>query len=784
MSDVTRRQLLAFLGAAAATAIAEPLALPLLSRAGHGRVEAAWLGTVTPVRVPHPLPIYQTRSSWLPEAIGVGHLLPPAADPALATYVVLDDLVIAPELERYIIVRWGERLFPNPDDYVGNNHDYTSFLPLNGHNEADGVLWMNHEYVSFPFLGASPVTPASLVGAPTSFAAVLGFSVPDDATNLQTLGEMLYNGGGSIVRITKDAQSHYKARSGDALNRRIHGLSGLGINAGRTDAFQTTQFQTITSWGALPHQQGDQSYLVGTGSAATDVFPLSSDGLGNRIIGTAFNCSGATTPWGTVLSCEENFQGSSLFFVGVMEDVKPDGTQTGYLAGTTGARFGQVGEKYGWVVEIDPIGGNPTKKHTALGRFRHENAALRAKAGLPLVMYMGDDRRGGHTWKFVSRDAVVDAKSRDNARLFEDGTLYVARYNPDGSGQWIPLELTTATGPISPTALSSVEFAALGSAQRDGLLKLPRRNGIAGQSVNGGAFNLTRTNEGTALPDYQGKTLANFYPSRGAMLVDAFLAANLVGGTPCARPEDFEINPKNPREVLMSMTDGAPGSDGYPDSRIFVVAKYSAAATGTQHSGSLHKIIEDSQDGAGTTFHWQRFVQAGEVGAQDGAGFVQVDNLAFDSKGDLWAVNDISTELYNGLSSGLTPTQLVIDHTQTGNTPNLAGIFGNSMLFFVPLSGPDAGRVCPVAIGPNRAEMTGINFAGDTLLVSVQHPGEDQPIGTGLSDTRSLEMLKLNGTVFSQTRTMPRGSNWPSNIEGVPLGPPRSATLGITRKKK
>ena len=156
-------------------------------------MEAAWLGTVTPVRVPQPLPIYQARSSWLPYAIGVGHLVPPAADPALATYVVLDDLVVAPELERYIIVRWGERLFPSPDDYVGNNHDYTSFLPLNGHNEADGVLWMNHEYVSFPFLGASPGTPASLVtpAAATAFAAVLGFSVPDDAANLQTISNTL-----------------------------------------------------------------------------------------------------------------------------------------------------------------------------------------------------------------------------------------------------------------------------------------------------------------------------------------------------------------------------------------------------------------------------------------------------------------------------------------------------------------------------------------------------------------------------------------------------------------
>ena len=234
----------------------------------------------------------------------------------------------------------------------------------------------------------------------------------------------------------------------------------------------------------------------------------------------------------------------------------------------------------------------------------------------------------------------------------------------------------------------------------------------------------------------------------------------------------------------MSMTDGAPGSDGYPDSRIFVVAKYSGAINGTQHSGSLHKIVEDGQDGTGTTFHWQRFVQGGEGGAESGAGFAHVDNLAFDTRGDLWAVNDISSELYNGLSTGLTPASLAIDHTLKGATPNFAGVFGNTMLFIVPMSGPDAGRICPVAIGPMRAEMTGINFFGDTLLVSIQHPSEDTPIGTGAKDTRTIEMLKLDGSLFSQSRTAPRGSNWPSNIEGAPLGPPRPATIGIMRKKK
>jgi uncharacterized protein len=102
-----------------------------------------------------------------------------------------------------------------------------------------------------------------------------------------------------------------------------------------------------------------------------DVFTaVNSDGLGNRIIGTAYNCSGGTTPWGTNLTCEENFQGSAAFFVGVTEGVNPNGSQTGYTAGTSGAEFGLVGEKYGWVTEIDPADPNfRPRKHTALVEF-------------------------------------------------------------------------------------------------------------------------------------------------------------------------------------------------------------------------------------------------------------------------------------------------------------------------------------------------------------------------------------------------------------------------------
>jgi uncharacterized protein len=403
---------------------------------------------------------------------------------------------------------------------------------------------------------------------------------------------------------------------------------------------------------------------------------------------------------------------------------------------------------------------------------------------------MGDDRRGGHTWKYVSNGVVCLEPTRASAcssvphptvQLLQAGTLYVARFNPDGTGRWIPLLLTTPTNPLRPSEIASVELAALGSAQRNGLIKVPRRNGVAGETTSRGAFNCDLTNEVAALPAYQGKTLADFYDSQGAVLVDAFLAANLVGGTPCARPEDFELNPRNGREVFMAMTDGAPGSDGYPDSRIFVVAKYSTDVNDTQQSGSLYKIVEDSADGTGLTFTWERFAQGGEAGAQDGAGFGNVDNLVFDEKGDLWGVTDMSTGLHNGFTTGATPTQLVIDHRMSGNTSNLVGVFGNNLLFVIPLHGRDAGLLVPVAYGPPRSELTGINFINDTLIVSVQHPCEDAPIGDGTILSRSIEMLKLDGSLFTQTRTVPRGSNWPDNVTGEVVNLPRPCTVGIRR---
>jgi secreted PhoX family phosphatase len=358
MSKLSRRQVLVFFAGSAGAAVLGDKIIDGVSSIAEARIVPL---RFTPVRLPHPLPIYQELDNYLPTGIEKGEVRKAAGDAKLSSYTVIDDVVVPPEYDRYVIVRWGDRVFPNNDDYVGYNCDYTSFVSIDRDlnpepsiNKNDGYLFINHEYVSYPFSELAPEIPSDLKGQgfPTTFASVIGWSLPSER-NIETDGEFLYNLGASIIRISRRNRSNRSDKFQvvkDPNNRRIHGLSGLGINSQRTD-----DYKSVTAWGSRSHQQGDQNYLIGTGPAATEVFTISADGLGNRIIGTAYNCSGGTTPWGTVLTAEENFQGSSSFFVGVTESVKPDGTQTGYTDGTTGKTFGLVGEKYGWMVEIDPV---------------------------------------------------------------------------------------------------------------------------------------------------------------------------------------------------------------------------------------------------------------------------------------------------------------------------------------------------------------------------------------------------------------------------------------------
>lgn len=259
MTKFSRRQLLAFFGASAgATVLAPAFGEKLL---GGNAANAVHPLKFTPIRLPHPLPIYTRQKSYLPTGSGQGNVLQPSANAQLSSYSIVDDVVVPPEYERYVIVSWGDRVFPNQEDYFGYNSDYTSFIPIDGRSHNDGYLWNNHEYISYPFSTTVPgfLIDSGLGGLPTSYSLIIGRNLPEDRTNIEVLGEFMYNIGGSVVRIARPNRSGCFAVVRDPNNRRIHGLSGLGINRDRTD-----NYKNITSWGGRSYQRGDNNYLIGT----------------------------------------------------------------------------------------------------------------------------------------------------------------------------------------------------------------------------------------------------------------------------------------------------------------------------------------------------------------------------------------------------------------------------------------------------------------------------------------------------------------------------------------
>jgi len=180
-----------------------------------------------------------------------------------------------------------------------------------------------------------------------------------------------------------------------------------------------------------------------------DLLKTEADPTGTTSLGTWNNCGNGRTPWGTYLACEENFNG---YFSASDPDYKPTdahgryGVKTedwGYAWATADERFDiskhpNEPNRAGYIVEIDPWNPDSTpKKRTALGRFKHENAELVVNGDGTVVVYMGDDERGEFLYKFVS--AGKYAVGADNSNLLEDGDLFVAKFNDDGTGEWLAL---------------------------------------------------------------------------------------------------------------------------------------------------------------------------------------------------------------------------------------------------------------------------------------------------------------------------------------------------------
>jgi secreted PhoX family phosphatase len=187
-----------------------------------------------------------------------------------------------------------------------------------------------------------------------------------------------------------------------------------------------------------------------TGPAAGHpLLRTSADPHGVRVLGTLNNCASGPTPWNTFLTCEETvnkyfFYGEQPPPAGSVEERYGIGSENPYPWYTTDARFDMRAEpneynRFGWVVEIDPFDPSSTpKKRTALGRLEHENAAVvRGRRG-EAVVYMGDDTQFDYFYKFVGAEPIHKARKHGRSPL-DDGTLYVARFEEDGSGRWLPL---------------------------------------------------------------------------------------------------------------------------------------------------------------------------------------------------------------------------------------------------------------------------------------------------------------------------------------------------------
>ncbi|GLT16868.1 transcriptional initiation protein Tat [Vibrio zhanjiangensis] len=386
------------------------------------------------------------------------------------------------------------------------------------------------------------------------------------------------------------------------------------------------------------------------------------DPSGMKPLGTFANCANGQTPWGTYLTCEENFDGyfGSVKPVEVSDDHKRYGIlpeQSEYQWHNKDERFDislhpNEPHRFGWIVEIDPHDPTSTPvKRTALGRFKHENAAVVVNDDGHVVVYMGDDERGEHLYKFVSKNKYQVGNDQQNRNLLEEGTLYVAKFDFDkdelkGHGQWV--ELTYG---------------------KNGLVK------------------------------------ANGFSDQAEVVTFARRAATHVGATTMDRPEWVAVHPDK-KFVFCTLTnnknrgvkEGQPVGGPNPRKK--------------NHYGQIVRWAPANGDHTAESFEWDLYLIAGNPSVHKGnlyAGsnninadnmFNSPDGIGFDKAGRLWIQTDG-------------------DYSNKGD---FAGQGNNQMLCGDPITG----EVRRFLTGPIACEITGLTFSEDykTMFIGVQHPGD------------------------------------------------------------
>ncbi|GAA1196558.1 PhoX family protein [Prauserella alba] len=423
----------------------------------------------------------------------------------------------------------------------------------------------------------------------------------------------------------------------------------------------------------------DTEFEVRGPAAGSDLLKTSADPTGTVVRGTQNNCAGGVTPWGTVLSGEENVH---QYFAGaekVDDPVTAERLQRyGFPEGASTRKWERFDKRwdlgqepneanrFGWVVEVDPNDPNAKPiKHTALGRFKHEAANVKIARDGRVVVYSGDDERFDYIYKFVSKGRYKPGRSaharRHNMALLDEGTLYVATFTGNS-----PEEEIDGSG----TLPSDGEF--------DG---------------TGEWIALASGNESLV----EGFTAEEVY-------VFTRLAADKVGATKMDRPEDIEPNPVTGRIYAALTNNSDRGAAGKAD----------ADEPNPRDGNKNGHVLEWDEDGTETKFRWRLLLVCGDPEAADtyfgGFDKSQVspiscpDNLAFDGYGNLWVSTD-------------------------GNE-----LGSNDGLFSVPVTGPNRGQVKQFLTVPVGAETCGPVVRDDIVLVAVQHPGEGGEPGSNWPD--------------------------------------------------
>ncbi len=542
------------------------------------------------------------------------------------------DAVTVPDgFDHDVIIRWGDPVVAGAPAFdpaaltveavkkqFGYNNDYVGVVKL---DKRTALMVVNHEY--------------------------------DDATLMYPTGT-------------------YTAEQVAELGIYAHGMSVVTIKKGSVPGSWRRE-RVLSNAPKNRRINADTRFRMTGPAAGHELLRTSQDTSGTLVRGTLNNCSGGMTPWGTILSGEENF---NQYFDGTPSETYKDQYARYGIAGGAARGWSAVQSRFsldqephephrfGWIVEVDPL--NPKSrpvKHTMLGRLKHEGANVVVNKNKRVVAYMGDDERGDYIYKFVSAEKFDGSGSvkarRHNKTLLTKGTLYVARFTgdglddgvSDGTGTWIKLCTNTTSY-------------------------------VPGMSV-------------------------------AEVLVFTRLAADKMGPTKMDRPEDVEVNPVNGK-MYAALTNNSDRGAKYPTDEPNPIGssmvRTSPASpletkTGNRNGYVLEVTPKDGNHGS-TQFTWDLMLICGDPDAEETyfAGFDKSkvsriscpDNLTFDTAGNLW----ISTD---GSALG-----------------------GNDGLFRVPVAGPKRGQVLQFLTVPKGAECCGpLVYDGDqSLFFAPQHPGE------------------------------------------------------------